>query len=140
MNIDAVKQEAEHDDSPVDVNVRDLSGEPYAAKDGSPTIFVVVGQYSKRYRANERPLANRRLQESRLNDDEVDADELDRRVAERIACGVIDWRGVETVDGAPIAFSQKSCVELLLSAPWVAKQVDKAIRGHARFFARASSS
>lgn len=137
MNIEALKQEAERQDGEVEVAVKDAAGKPYKAKDGSPVVFVVVGEYAKRFRENERPVIDRRINRS-PGDEEPSNDEIERRIAESVACGVVGWRGVETPDGTPVPFSLENCTQVFVVAPWIRKQVEHRIRGHALFFGVAS--
>ena len=133
-DIGKLAQETKTDDEAVEVKIVDRNGEPYLGADKKPATFSIVGEYSAAYRANEKKLTARRMKEGPPDD----PDELDERWAQQIACGIVGWSGWEDATGKPVAFSQKNVVALLLQAPWIAKQANKAIAGHASFFGKRS--
>lgn len=130
LDLKTVAEETATDDTPVDVVITDRNGKAYGDE---PVVFQVVGEYSKHYREQERKIYARVRSDVRRGV-ETAADE-DRFAAEKIAAGVVGWRG-------PIAapFSFENAVEILLAAPWIADKVARAIKRHSDFFVNASAN
>lgn len=138
MNFDLSKlaSEAQTDDTPYELTIKNRDGVPYTA-DGKPVQLLVVGEYSQAYRLADRRLTDKVLKSARRGDD-VAAEEVEQRSLERVAGGVVGWRNV-LVDGKEAQYSFDGVVKLFRAAPWVAKQVESAIARHASFFSTASA-
>lgn len=136
FDLKKLSTEVQHDDTAVDLAIKDRDGQPYLAN-GKPVVLQVVGEYSKAYREGERRVTNKVLKAAKAGV-EVDAEEVEARTLDRLAGGVVGWQNV-IVDGRDAAFSRAGVVALFRAAPWVAKQVEAAIARHASFFSTAST-
>lgn len=139
MNIAKLKDETQHDDTPAEVEIKDRHGEPYVGKDGQPTVFLIVGEYSKQYRKAERKTTDAVVKAARRGMD-FDAEDSQKFRLERLAGAIVGWRNVEAEDGAPVPFTNENAVQVLQAAPWIALQVERALQAHASFFANGSPS
>lgn len=130
--------ETETDDQPVPVPMLSRDGEPYQGKNG-PTVLFVVGEYSKEYRKGDKRVINKTLKRARQGE-EIDADEIEETGLERCSYAVVGWENVEDDHGTPVPFSRQNVIAYLTAVPWNQVKVEQAIKGHARFFKRASAS
>jgi hypothetical protein len=130
--------ESATDDTPVPVPMLSRDGEPYQGK-GGPTVFQVVGEYSEAYRKGDKRVINKTLRRARQGE-EIDADEIEETGLERCSYAVVSFENVEDRAGNPVSFSRQNVIAFLTAAPWNVAKVEQAIKGHARFFKRASAS
>jgi hypothetical protein len=139
MDFSKLADEAQSDDTEIEVAIKNRKGEPYTGKDGGPTVLLVIGEYSKRYIKAERAINDKIMKRARRGVD-FDSEDVEQTGAEKLACAIVGWRNVEDATGKAIPFSTSNAVALLRNAPWVAPQVQQAHRGHVDFFERSSDS
>lgn len=130
LDLKTVANEAKNDDNVAELVLLDRDFKAYP--DPKPTLQI-VGEYSQAYRKNDRALIDKAQADAR-NGQPWDAE---RWKAGRIAAGVVGWSNI-VVEGQPAKYSLEGVVELFLAAPWTAKQAERAINGHADFFASSS--
>jgi hypothetical protein len=120
------------DDTPVEMVVTDRNGNPYGTAE-DPVVFLIVGEYSKQYRATERKITERILSDARRGVQPT-AEDAERLAAEKIAAGIAGWRG-------PVAapFSFENAVAIVREAHWIAEKVARIIKGHSGFFVSGSA-
>lgn len=125
-----LQQVAKSDETVVDVTIRDRSGAPYLAKDGTPATIGVVGSESKTYK-DRKTKADRAAAKSGAN---VTMDELRRSYA---VGGVVRWHGWE--DGAKELECSADNVRVVLSLDHILHQVEAGIRRDADFLGSPSA-
>lgn len=141
MNIGSIANEKKTDDTAVEIEIYDRNGDPYVGKDGKPSAFFIVGEYSQQYRDNERQIGDEARALSRKGVRGPKArEEASRLAALKTAGGITGWRNVEADDGKPVPFSRDNAARILQEAPWIADQVQRGIEEHSRFFAKRSTS
>lgn len=128
----AFESEAATDNEPAEVPVFDRHGDPYLDAEGKPAVFFVLGEYSDALKRLEQ--RNRTL--NLRNGGVTDAAEMDNRVLETYVTALTDWR--IAIKGKAVPFSPENARTILRAAPWLGKQVDRAIAKHASFFANKS--
>jgi len=138
MNITKLADEAKSDEVATEIAIKDRRGEAYAGK-GGPTVFLIVGEYSKPYRAAERATTDRVVKAARMGLDLSSEDSITFRL-ERLAGAIVGWKNVETEDGTPVQCTKENVIEVLRAAPWITQQVERALQSHASFFAASSAS
>ena len=136
-SIKDIEKVVESQEEVVDITIRDPSGEPYRAKDGSPATIGVVGSESKTYKAAA-ALEARRMRNAALSglDDEARA----RSRVNRAVAAVKRWHGWD--DGKKELDCTPENVRALLSAPaaeHILDQVERGVHGHALFSGSGSS-
>jgi hypothetical protein len=142
MNIDKLEDEAKTDDTAVAVPLKNREGEPYRGKNGKPTVWYIVGEYSKQFIDAERKRTDRIIKQARRGRVDFDADDAEQAAIDKIcdATSAPFWENVEDKSGTPVPYNRANAAVVLKRAPWIAPQLERAIKGHADFFAQASKS
>lgn len=142
MDISKLQDEAATDDTPIPVELKDRAGDLYLGKNGKPSVWYVVGEYSKQVKDFDRKQTAKIIKKARRGDDEFSADESEQAAIDKIVAASASpfWENVEDEKGASVPFNKDNAAVVLRRAPWLAPQLQRAIKGHADFFKRASAS
>lgn len=136
MKTSTLQQEVAKDEEVIDVTIFGKNGEPYTAKDGSPSTIGVVGAESKRFRQAENAISRKNLRNHRpTTPDDLRA----QRLKQHAAC-VVRWHGWEDENDAELPCTPENVEAVLGAADHVLDQVVAGVQGHASFFAQRSSS
>lgn len=131
-DISNIGSQADQQDQSASVTIYQPDGEPYTHGDGQPVTISVLGAYSKKVKRVREAQTKRLLSQRRTKLEPADI--LDNRVEVAVAA-ITGWEGWES-GGQPLACTPENADALLRQAPWILEQVEQAIEGHARFFAK----
>lgn len=128
-DIGEVQVAAEREAQGAVVPIVKKNGDPYKAKDGSPSTISVVGSESEQYRKAQMTRQRRRLRSRRTN---IEPEDLRAdRIAIAAAC-VTEWHGWEE-NGKPMECTPDNA-RRLLGYEHILEQVEAGIERHADFF------
>lgn len=133
MDLKQVAGEAKQDEQVAEHELMDRNFRAYSA--GEAPVILVVGEYSRAYRKNEKELLDAMGADIRKGLRWSD----EKYAASKIAAGVVGWKNI-TAGGKPVEYSLMGVVEWFVAAPWHGKQAERLIRNHADFFEQGSSS
>lgn len=139
MNIAQLKSEKQHDDTPVDVIIRDRHGDPYVGKNGEPVVWGVVGEYAKVVRDFNRRANDEIVKAAQLGQ-KFDGEDSEDFALERLGVAVVSWKNMEDEAGNPIPCTPKNVAAVLKVGEWIVPQVSRVHRAHSGFFSDASDS
>lgn len=138
MKLSEVKAQVAQDEEGVPIPIKKKNGDPYLAADNkTPVTMTVLGSESKAVRKAE-ARQTRRVWRGQQQD--IDEDTLLANRAERCAAAVVGWQGIEDDHDKPIPCTPENVKTLLMAAPHILDQVQRAVDGGARFFASASAA
>lgn len=109
-----------------------VTGERLFNDDGDAMVIRLIGRDSKRFRAKNAQIANRKMAK-RNNRNSVE--ELDSDGAELLAACTLGWSGL-ALNGEPLPFSEQNALKLYTNPGyrWIREQVDTFIADRANFF------
>lgn len=137
MDFSSLERETENDEKPVEVELRQRNGKPYpTTTDGKTVAVFVLGEYSKAFRAAERQITDEIIHSKKAD---YGADDAELAGLKKIAAAVQGWRGITSGD-AELPCTSENVLKLLRRAPWVAKQIETAVKKHDSFFDDTSTS
>lgn len=134
FSLRAARDVSRREDRGVRVLLRDELGDSLMVKNAAGELeqawALVAGKLSRRWREAEQAANDRMLKRRSLD---LTAEQLERNECTKVAACVIEWN--LTDDGMPIPCDVHNIVTVLLAAPWVRRDFEKAMDDPSRFLA-----
>jgi hypothetical protein len=128
-DITEIDEQVAQDEESVAIPIYQKNGDPYLARDGSPSTISVTGTDAKRYVAMVTTIQRRMLRRRQTKMEPADL--LKNRI-DLASAGVTGWHGWESGDQDFPPTPEN--ITALLGKAHILVQVERGIEGHADFF------